>query len=163
MEGNSRKGTKKAPGFAARALPDQMESFDRKGIAQIQRVGACSDRKSRATFSKHALMPNIPDKSRASVRKLRPRNKFFTSPLDEFLGAKPAALPPQRTHGCVRRWVDIGAAGRLRAHPAIYGVWGRAKASPDGRAEVHDSESFRTFTGRLAKFHDRREALVDRI
>src|ERR1700686_4096942 len=49
--------------WAPRALPDQMESSDRKGIAQIQRVGACSNRKSRATFSEHALVaagPAVP-------------------------------------------------------------------------------------------------------
>src|SRR5450631_631792 len=39
----------------ASALPDHVESRDRKGIAQIQRVGACPCRKSRATFSGHAL------------------------------------------------------------------------------------------------------------
>ena len=38
-----------------RALPDHVESRDRKGIAQFQRVGACPCRKSRATFSGHAL------------------------------------------------------------------------------------------------------------
>ena len=32
-----------------------MQSSDRKGIAQIQRIGAFSDRKSRATFSEHTL------------------------------------------------------------------------------------------------------------
>jgi transposase len=42
---------------AARALPDQMDSSDRKGLARIQRVAACSHRKSRATFPEHALMP----------------------------------------------------------------------------------------------------------
>jgi hypothetical protein len=31
-----------------------MESSDRKQIAQNQRAGACSDRKSRSTFSEHA-------------------------------------------------------------------------------------------------------------
>jgi hypothetical protein len=40
-----------------RALPDHVESRDRKGIAQFQRVGACLYRKSRATFSGHALAP----------------------------------------------------------------------------------------------------------
>src|SRR5208337_4575991 len=39
----------------SRALPDQRDSSDRKGNAQSQRVGACPDRKSRATFSEHAL------------------------------------------------------------------------------------------------------------
>ncbi len=38
----------------ARALPDHVESRDRKGIAQFQRRGACPYRKSRATFSGHA-------------------------------------------------------------------------------------------------------------
>ena len=42
-------------GIGARTLPDHVESRDRKGIAQIQRVGACPYRKSRATFSGHAL------------------------------------------------------------------------------------------------------------
>ncbi len=41
-------------GQRARALPDQIESSGRKGSAQIQGVGACSDRKSRSTFSEHA-------------------------------------------------------------------------------------------------------------
>src|ERR1700730_9237821 len=41
--------------WRAKALFDQMKSSDRKGSAQIQRVEACSDRKSRATFSEHAL------------------------------------------------------------------------------------------------------------
>src|SRR5450631_1946443 len=40
----------------ARALPDNVESRDRKGIARIQGVGACPCRKSRATFSGHALV-----------------------------------------------------------------------------------------------------------
>ena len=38
-----------------RARPDHVESSDRKGPAQNQWVGACPDRKSRATFSGHAL------------------------------------------------------------------------------------------------------------
>jgi len=39
----------------SRAIPDQKGSPDRKGNAQSQRVGACRNRKSRATFSEHAL------------------------------------------------------------------------------------------------------------
>jgi hypothetical protein len=52
------------------ALPDQMETFDREGIAQIQRVEACSDRKSRSTFSELALVniraANVCNKRRVS-------------------------------------------------------------------------------------------------
>jgi hypothetical protein len=40
---------------ASRALPDHVESRDRIGIAQNQRVGACPNRTSRATFSGHGL------------------------------------------------------------------------------------------------------------
>src|SRR5450631_4745482 len=42
--------------MTSRALPDHVESRDRKGIARIQGVGACPCRKSRATFSGHALV-----------------------------------------------------------------------------------------------------------
>lgn len=41
------------------ALQDLAETIDRKGSAQIQRFGACQYRKSRATFSGHALGPKI--------------------------------------------------------------------------------------------------------
>src|SRR5450631_1538348 len=39
-----------------RALPDQIDSSDRKVSARVQRAGACSDRKSLSTFSEHALV-----------------------------------------------------------------------------------------------------------
>ena len=38
-----------------RALAHQLVSSDRKGITQIQSVGACPHQKTRATFSGHAL------------------------------------------------------------------------------------------------------------
>ncbi len=56
-----------------RALPDRVESRDRKGIAQIQRVGTCPGRKSRATFSGRAqcvLRPVVAQPERA-IRPLR--------------------------------------------------------------------------------------------
>jgi len=57
-----------------RALPDHVESRERKGIAQLQRVGACPDGKSRATFSGHALEADLRRMSHlqsAQVRRLR--------------------------------------------------------------------------------------------
>ena len=42
--------------LACRALPTHVEPCERKGIAQIQSVGACWNRRSRATFSRHALI-----------------------------------------------------------------------------------------------------------
>ncbi len=40
----------------ASARPDQMVPFDRKGLAQKQRVGACQNRKRRATFLRTCSM-----------------------------------------------------------------------------------------------------------
>jgi hypothetical protein len=42
------------------AVPDRLESFDCQGIAQNQRVGACQNQKSRATFSGQALKRGPP-------------------------------------------------------------------------------------------------------
>jgi predicted metalloprotease len=66
-----------------------MEISDREGIAQIQRIEACSDRKSRSAFSEHA---------RVNIRAANVCNKRRES---GWTGVRQKVVPPVKR----KNWV----------------------------------------------------------